>query len=192
MWSKSFCGYWEPSPRWQGTAYARRRGFFEAHPEYGNDYVPCPACGYPTILRRNSYEYCSLCDWEDDGQDDPYAHECWGGPNGRITLDQARDNFEVTGCMYIETRHTLLPMTAALTFDPRVLKAKKRICRAYDALMTLPPGADIAAQWEEIDAMWRALYDVRDEIEKAFERAEKARRQGRQDRRIPRGRGKKK
>lgn len=161
-----FCGYWEPSPRWQGTAYARRRGFFETHPEYCNNHVPCPACGYPTILQRNSYDYCSLCYWEDDGQDDPYAHEHWGGPNGRLTLDQARENFELTGCLHSEADHDFLPRTAAVIFDPRVRLAKQRLRRAYDALMLLPPGADIQAQWQEIDALWRALHEIENQLER--------------------------
>ncbi|HTD33930.1 MAG TPA: CPCC family cysteine-rich protein, partial [Candidatus Elarobacter sp.] len=41
----------------------------------------CPCCGYPTIAERGAYEICSLCAWEDDGQDDPDAERVANGPN---------------------------------------------------------------------------------------------------------------
>jgi hypothetical protein len=34
-----------------------------------------------------------MCNWEDDGQNDPHAEERWGGPNGDYTLSEARTNF---------------------------------------------------------------------------------------------------
>ncbi|WTX00570.1 CPCC family cysteine-rich protein [Streptomycetaceae bacterium NBC_01309] len=39
------------------------------------------------------YEICPECGWEDDGQDDSTADEVWGGPNGRLSLTQARDEY---------------------------------------------------------------------------------------------------
>ena len=53
----------------------------------------CPVCGYPTHLERGSFDICSLCNWEDDGQDDPTADEVTGGPNGDLSLREARENF---------------------------------------------------------------------------------------------------
>ncbi|MEA3320951.1 MAG: CPCC family cysteine-rich protein [Bacillota bacterium] len=38
----------------------------------------CPCCGYPPLEERGNFEICILCNWEDDGQDDPYADEVWG------------------------------------------------------------------------------------------------------------------
>lgn len=35
----------------------------------------CPGCGYPTLGERAGYEICSVCNWEDDGQDDLEAGE---------------------------------------------------------------------------------------------------------------------
>jgi hypothetical protein len=66
--------------------------------------VTCPACGYPTIGERTAYEICSLCAWEDDGQDDnPHRPEGYhdyfgpddvaGGPNHDYSLTEARENF---------------------------------------------------------------------------------------------------
>ncbi len=65
---------------------------------------PCPCCGFPTIGERASYDICTICWWEDDGQDggenDPRADEVWGGPNGRYSLSAARANFEDHSHMY--------------------------------------------------------------------------------------------
>jgi len=36
---------------------------------------------------------CPVCWWEDDGQDDHDADEVRGGPNGALSLSQARENF---------------------------------------------------------------------------------------------------
>lgn len=41
----------------------------------------------------NHYEICPICFWEDDGQDDIEADFVWGGPNGQLSLTQARANF---------------------------------------------------------------------------------------------------
>jgi hypothetical protein len=53
----------------------------------------CPCSGYLTLDERGGYDICPLCDWEDDGQNDPHADEVWGGPNGDYSLSEARDNF---------------------------------------------------------------------------------------------------
>lgn len=77
---------------------ARRRAFEDA------GRVTCPCCGYPTINERTAYEICSLCAWEDDGQDDnPHRPEGYhdyfapgdvaGGPNHDYSLSEARENF---------------------------------------------------------------------------------------------------
>lgn len=50
----------------------------------------CPGCGYPTLTERDGYEICSVCNWEDDGQDDKEADEIWGGPNHQLSLTENR------------------------------------------------------------------------------------------------------
>lgn len=57
----------------------------------------CPCCGYMTVAERGGFEICPVCFWEDDGQDDPDADVVMGGPNGRLSLTQARDNFAAYG-----------------------------------------------------------------------------------------------
>jgi len=72
-------------------------------------FATCPCCGYPAIRRRSFYEICSLCGWEDDGQDDPefapypnsfLADDVAGGPNGSYSLTEARVNFAQYHQMY--------------------------------------------------------------------------------------------
>ncbi|WP_218011201.1 CPCC family cysteine-rich protein [Herbidospora mongoliensis] len=53
----------------------------------------CPCCGYLTLGQRAMYEICSVCFWEDDGQDDHDADVIRHGPNGALSLTQARSNF---------------------------------------------------------------------------------------------------
>jgi hypothetical protein len=53
----------------------------------------CPCCGFKTLGERAVYEICPVCYWEDDGQDDPDADAVWGGPNGALSLTQARANY---------------------------------------------------------------------------------------------------
>lgn len=43
------------------------------------------------------FEICEVCFWEDDGQDDMDADECKGGPNGPLSLHQARINYRQFG-----------------------------------------------------------------------------------------------
>jgi Cysteine-rich CPCC len=59
--------------------------------------VPCPCCGFLTLTERNTFEICPVCFWEDDGQDDVDADEIRGGPNGSLTLTEARRNFRALG-----------------------------------------------------------------------------------------------
>ncbi len=57
----------------------------------------CPCCGYLTLFGRGGFEICEVCYWEDDGQDDHDAREVRGGPNGRLSLEVARENFKKCG-----------------------------------------------------------------------------------------------
>jgi hypothetical protein len=40
---------------------------------------------------------CPVCYWEDDGQDDADADIVRGGPNGSLSLSEARRNFAEVG-----------------------------------------------------------------------------------------------
>lgn len=66
-------------------------------PEEERPTYRCPCCGYLTLCGRAGYEICPVCFWEDDGQDSHDADEVRGGPNGSLSLTQARQNFREFG-----------------------------------------------------------------------------------------------
>jgi hypothetical protein len=57
------------------------------------DLVACPCCRQKTLEQRSTFEICPECGWEDDGQDDHNAHVVRGGPNGSLSLTQARQDY---------------------------------------------------------------------------------------------------
>jgi hypothetical protein len=59
--------------------------------------VPCPCCRSLTLDKRADDEICKVCFWHDDGQDDDEAERVWGGPNGSLSLTQARVNYKAFG-----------------------------------------------------------------------------------------------
>ncbi|MDX2046891.1 MAG: CPCC family cysteine-rich protein [Chitinophagaceae bacterium] len=74
-------------------------GFFQRHKLFDNylaenkiKLYTFPGCGYPTLTERCGYEICSVCNWEDDIQDDEEADEIWGGPNYEPSLTENRLN----------------------------------------------------------------------------------------------------
>ena len=64
-----------------------------AHLPSGNGPFPCPCCGCRTLDQRADYDICPVCFWEDDGQDEWDADVVRGGPNGALSLTQARANY---------------------------------------------------------------------------------------------------
>jgi hypothetical protein len=57
----------------------------------------CPCCGCKTLDDQGGFEICPVCFWEDDGQDDHDADVVRGGPNGTLSLTQARMNYRQYG-----------------------------------------------------------------------------------------------
>ncbi|MEU4873403.1 CPCC family cysteine-rich protein [Streptomyces sp. NPDC021608] len=71
----------------------------------------CPCCGFLTLGERGCFEICPVCFWEDDGQDDHDADRVRGGPNGRLSLTEARRNFRIMGASdERRTRHVRDPL----------------------------------------------------------------------------------
>ena len=60
-------------------------------------HLKCPCCGELTISEYGSWEICEVCGWEDDGQSDKDADEVYGGPNGKYSLSEARENYKKFG-----------------------------------------------------------------------------------------------
>lgn len=88
----------------------------------------CPCCFMPTLDERRSYDICSICEWEDDGQDTDDAEVVRGGPNGDYSLKEARDNFEKYHTMY----H---PSDNAFYFGRENLPVRKKIYQAFSQAM---------------------------------------------------------
>ena len=69
-----------------------------------NRLYPCPCCGHLVFEEPpGSDDICLVCFWEDDGQDDRDADEVCGGPNGTLSLTEARASFRNLGAC--ETRY---------------------------------------------------------------------------------------
>ncbi|MFD0973026.1 CPCC family cysteine-rich protein [Plantactinospora endophytica] len=78
----------------------RRLEWFTAYASLKNVIAPvgdalhtCPCCGHATLSERGVYEICGECGWEDDGQDNHDSGVIRGGPNGRLSLDDARADY---------------------------------------------------------------------------------------------------
>jgi len=87
-----------PSPE----EMARRSAWFNEYTARLDQLPPglplrCPCCACMTLGERSAYEICPVCFWEDDGQDDQNADEVWGGPNGALSLTDARANYRTFG-----------------------------------------------------------------------------------------------
>lgn len=71
----------------------------------------CPCCRFLTLDERGGYEICPVCFWEDDGQDDQDAARVRRGPNGSLSLEQARRNFASLGACELRHREHVRPPT---------------------------------------------------------------------------------
>lgn len=82
---------------------SRKRAWFELYteqfssnsvrsPAEGGPYR-CPCCHCLTLETRGDFDICDVCYWEDDGQDNHDADVVRGGPNGVLSLAQARVNY---------------------------------------------------------------------------------------------------
>jgi hypothetical protein len=105
----------------------------ESVSEEGAGPYACPCCGYLTLAARGGWEICAVCHWEDDGQDDHDADVVRGGPNGSLSLTEARRNFDVIGaCDERSTHHVRPPRRREVPEDgsarplPEVARGRRR------------------------------------------------------------------
>ena len=61
---------------------------------------PCPCCAELTVADPGGFGICPICDWQDDGQSDEDADVARGGPNGELSLTEARRRFRTSGTIY--------------------------------------------------------------------------------------------
>ena len=96
----------------------------------------CPCCGYLTLV--GFLDICSLCGWQDDGQDDPAALEVRGGPNQDLSLDEARKNFARHGAMYrADDEQTCIEL--------ELCNEKRVVIADFDAALEAPSDNDVVA-----------------------------------------------
>ncbi|MEJ3746307.1 CPCC family cysteine-rich protein [Actinomycetes bacterium KLBMP 9797] len=62
----------------------------------------CPCCKY-----RTGCVTCPVCFWTDPGQADPTAFVAVGGPNGDLSLNEARLNFALYGASHPKYREVV-------------------------------------------------------------------------------------
>lgn len=111
----------------------------------------CPCCGFPTIEERRIFDICELCHWEDDGQDDPYADEIWGGPNGDYSLAEARKNFKEHLIMYRDRRNIE-------NQTDKEIEIKKSIISMFVELDKCKPDSS------EYEALWRKIKSYENKV----------------------------
>jgi hypothetical protein len=126
--------------------------------KYGTRYT-CPCCGFPTFFERGGFEICELCDWEDDGQDDPQADEVWGGPNGKYSLSEARTNFK----RFLTKHNNQKPSNA------QVARSKQAIMESFVMIKNESNPARIAELWQNIFKNERILGREVDQQISAYE-----------------------
>ena len=105
----------KPSPE----ELARRRQWFEGYVRQLEESVVlpaepgrrfrCPCCRCLTLDERGGFAICPVCFWEDDGQDDADASVVRGGPNGVLSLEQARTNYAALGACDERCRQHVRP-----------------------------------------------------------------------------------
>lgn len=138
-------------------AFEQRRRVFE---DAGR--VTCPACGYPTISERTAYEICSLCAWEDDGQDDnahrPEGYHDYflpddvaGGPNHDYSLTEARENFANNLTSY-------RPADIDFESERSSTAIRREIAKAYDRAVNGLTDVDRAE--EDAQYLFARLYGI--------------------------------
>lgn len=127
-----------------------KQGIIQA-PQPGVMYV-CPCCGYPTLQERGNYDICMLCDWEDDGQDDPHADAMWGDPDERYSLAEARENFKKNLVMY--------------TIDPRIgggdsqleKQTKRSIITTFEKMRSETDTETLQELWDQVNEGRQILF----------------------------------
>lgn len=117
-----------------------RRHWFDSYLASGNingskmsicgAYYTCPCCGYQTLIERGINDICPLCNWEDDGQDDPNADKIFGGLNGDYSLTQARHNFGAHFVIHSPQEDTRIGGPDTDT----ALAAKRLVVHAFDQM----------------------------------------------------------
>lgn len=88
--------------------------------------IACSCCGYLT-LSEHGYDFCAICRWFDDGQDDPHAEAVWPGPNSPRSLQYGREQFSATLC-------SLSPDDEDFAGEQVLLGKKRNVIAVFEVL----------------------------------------------------------
>ena len=131
--------------------YVARIGIGIRRPRVEGTVYACPCCGYPTMDDRGGDLICLLCRWQDDGQDNPYEEEIWGGPNYSYSLEEARRNFQAHLSKYRLTDEELFRREAAKN------DRKRDLMEIYERIRSTADDAKAAYLWEEARELYASL-----------------------------------
>lgn len=129
-----------------------------------DDFYYCPCCHFPTLTERQGYDICSICDWEDDGQDDHNADEVLGGPNSDYSLTEARENFKLYLTQYRPTdiRSFEFSTSKKMIADKEVCfditSIKKQMIEKYNELILFENKSERKIIFDEINELEKQLH----------------------------------
>jgi Cysteine-rich CPCC len=132
---------------------ARRAVSAELHADGAIDELPCPACGYPTLIERDNDHICVVCHWRDDNstRDQP---DIASAANHGLTLRQAAAHILETG-VFASPRWA---WTAPEYFTPEVRAARADLVQAYERLIVHP--RDALARKDVLDGRSNLMYAI--------------------------------
>jgi hypothetical protein len=113
--------------------------------------IACPCCGYLTG-EEFGYNFCGLCRWFHDGQDDPHADSAHPGPNHEHSLTQARALFADRLCVFEETNRNFAIEQVLVERKRPIIDLFDRMAGAMDGEQFVDALVEVTAQLNELAA----------------------------------------
>lgn len=132
--------------------FEARRAWYDLHPKVRHGRFTCPCCGYPTLLRRDYYDGCPLCNWDDECLDDETVDK-QAGMNSLESLREARRDFDTLGTIYPEDGSA----EACADRDPNVKRLAGELRARYECLMKTTDPRELKQAWLDIGMFERYL-----------------------------------
>jgi len=133
-----------------------------------NKYI-CPCCKYPTLDERGGYDICHMCNWEDDGQDDPIADKVLGGPNSDYSLTEAQQNFKLYYEMYSPEKQEYRKSICKIQSEEKI-SIKKKMIILYEQITKTTDKKDLKILWKKITKGEKDLYKLLKKDIKEYEK----------------------
>ncbi len=112
----------------------------------------CPCCGLALLRSRGAGEICDLCNWEDEGLDDPDLHAT-SRANPPYTLAQARQAFRRYGVMY----HPADDPRIGGADTPEETQLKQAVVAAFERIGPETGREELAETWRRVDHLLQCL-----------------------------------